>query len=513
MLEIFFISFVIIFIRLIQLSYNKYLIEFFSYGPVGDASTYLFLVQFFRKNNCGVPDNRCLIGSKPVMTPSLYMKIVGLFFSDKELFERPWLPNFIIFSIFVPIGLILYKFLIYKINSQISYEDYLILLILSTCLFLTQAENINYGEQRIHFWTLQPRFLAILTNSLAWLFYFSLDNNFMQISSMSLFFILGLNISYFPRQSIFFISILYFIISGDFSPIIALIISIIFSSLIFRGEFLESIIPQLGYSLNYFKNTPKPGESSNYFMKIIKYFFVSSIKEIVNYSIFIITLAFISIIYFNNYSEWAYGSNIFLFNYFCFLLSVFIVFCLTSLRFFSSFGESWRYIAANVYFLSSFTLPIFLLEIINNQKLVIFVVSILVVLQFLISKNFSKITFNNDNKFLRPLLAKYYDELKNARWFGIPYKISNYCVTHGYGKTTFEFQYGNNPETLTKEFFEDTVPWHTLKRDKSFIKKHKVTHVLLHKDYEYNENGESRLPKTKLKLLIENEKFAIYEIA
>ena len=512
MYEILILVLIFLVFRLIQLSYNKYLVDYFSFDPVGDAATYILLIQFFRNNNCGVLDKRCLIGNDPVLTPSLYLKAVGLFFTDKTLSEKAWLPNFIIFMVGTVIGFLLFKPFFLQFGVVGSRELYLTFLFLSSFLFITQVENINYGSQRIHFWTVQPRFLGVVSNSLAWLGYFAFESGMLQLAFVSLFFFISLNISYFPRQATVLVSIFYFILSGDWYPLFGGFIAVFFSAIMFRGEFMESILPQLNYSFNYFKNTPKAGKTGNFLVRLIKTLFSRSVLELINYLSCVVTLGLTFFVYYDDYVGWSWGADILVFKYLCFLSSVFIIFTITSFRYFSSLGESWRYLASTLYFVPYFSLPILLHYFTEDIFLTVFLSLLLGLAQLAISSTFSKTEFINDNKYLRPLLEKNNAEIESARWFGIPYKISNYAITSGFGTTTFEFQYGNNPESLTKEFFEDAVPWRTLKRDASFISKHKVTHVLLHKEYKFDEKNKSRLPNVELVLIDENQSFAIYRV-
>ena len=145
MVEITFISLLLIIIRFLKIKKSKRLSSYLNQGPWGDAITYLFLIQFFRNRSCGVPDERCLIGDDNVLVPSLYMKIVSRLFNDSTLIKYPWLPNFLIFVISIPIAVTICEELLVVLLPDYNVVYIALIIISAFILFIFQKMRRQLG--------------------------------------------------------------------------------------------------------------------------------------------------------------------------------------------------------------------------------------------------------------------------------------------------------------------------------------------------------------------------------
>jgi hypothetical protein len=507
--EIIFISILIIVCRYIQLRKVRTLRDYLKDGPWGDAVTYLFLIQFFRDNKCGTSDTRCLIGSEKVLVPSFYMKIVGQFFKDSQLIKYPWLPNFIIFSLFVPLAFLLYdNFEVifastYYPNKNPNFLIYLVIL-----LFVSQIDNLDFGTLRMHWFTLQPRFLVVVVNSLFWLITFAISDDYIRLYSCTLLVFISLNTSIFARQCTIFPILFYSIISGDLISLNSFLVGFFLSCILFRKEFWKSLKPQWLYAKMYFRNYHRPNKNCNFFIYKFKLIFVSSLLELPKYPTFYFCFILITLEIYNNDLFFSWGTDSLYYRLFSFFLSIFLISFLTSLRFFASLGESWRYISCTCYFLPFFIFPFLLRNQFDDFTLILtFIVTL--ILQFSLPFT-GKNEVNYSSLLLDALNKVGAEKLRDVRWHATPYRHGTFAVAHGFGTATFEFQYGNHSEAIYEKYFSGFGGF--LKNDKEFIQKNRVTHLLVDKEYEFDQNNFSRVPNVNKILLGENKKFKIFQV-
>jgi len=228
---IFIVTVCIVLQRYLLLTKVSYFKDYFAHGPWGDAITYLYLTQFFRKNKCGVPDQRSLITSEPVYYPSLFMSVVGRLFSDSLLFRYSWLPNFVLYALFVSLYAITLCFL-YKGSDLVQ-------IVFILLFFVAQADNINFDKHRMHFIAFQPRFMNACANSFFWILYVFSDPLEHWVPKIVLI-VICINTSLFGRQSILFVFILVSAIMADVTLLGYCIAACIVSMVVFRREFLKS---------------------------------------------------------------------------------------------------------------------------------------------------------------------------------------------------------------------------------------------------------------------------------
>lgn len=510
MVEITFISLLLIIIRFLKIKKSKRLSSYLNQGPWGDAITYLFLIQFFRNRSCGVPDERCLIGDDNVLVPSLYMKIVSRLFNDSTLIKYPWLPNFLIFVISIPIAVTICEELLVVLLPDYNVVYIALIIISAVILFIFQIDNWDVGYLRLHWWTLQPRFLVLVTNSIFWLVVLTYDDFKISLIGCSIFSFISLNTSIFARQCTVFTIIIYTLLSGHYVPMFSLVLSFFLSCIIFPKEFWPSLKPQFLYAKMYFKNFYKPNRNCNSFTYIIKLIFVSSVTQLTRYPVFYISFFIYLYSYSSESSMLVVGNEQINYRIFCFLSTIFLISFTISLRKFASLGESWRYISCTCYYIPFLLLPIHLVSYFNDIIICTLFLTFILIYQLIIAE-FGKKEEENFSKYLLNLLNEVgISKLKNAVWHSTPYRHGTFAVAYGFGKSTFEYQYGNHTEELSEKYFSSFGVF--LKNDFNFLIDNKVTHVLIDKSYEFDDSGMSRIPEISCTLLSQNNHFKIYKV-
>jgi hypothetical protein len=464
-------------------------------GPYGDAATYLFLIQFFRINMSGVSDKRCLLGNYRVLYPSFFLRLVSKIFDDEILFKKSWLPNYILF---------IFCLIIFVSILNISFGSFENLLLMSL-IFFFQTDNTFFNKDRIHFIALQPRYLGIISNSFLFLIYVLFEQNIFSFLTIIFLMFLSLNNSLFGRQNTFFVVLVLTLISLDFFLIICFVISFIISIIIYPNEFLPSLKPQIKFSISYFYNYYSAKKSGKFFEDFIKKLFSRTIFESYPYFTFFITTALlIKIMFFNMEDFSLIGNDLAIFRkVFHVYISVLTVFLITGFRKFAFLGECWRYISFTTYFLN----PIFLVKLLQinfSSSLCLSLVIIITVIQLIFLKTYKLYVNKNDSLFELLNLDKV--EYSQAVWYSVPYRAATIAVTKGFGIKTSEFQYGH---FYFEEFFSK-YPF--LKWDKKILKKNKITHILVEKEYLEEAKEYSNFSFKELKLISENKDYSIHKI-
>lgn len=487
--------------RYLQIRFNKKLSSYFLKGTYGDASTYFFLTQFFRNNSCGVSDPRCLISDKPVLVPSLYMKIVGKLFNDDTLFKRSWLPNILLYTFFVIL------FLYFTFTIQTNYQHSIVLIVL---LFLFQPDNISLDKHRIQYSVLQPRFFGLLVNSSFWVIYIFHGASTIQFFDiLTILTVISINTSIFCRQTSLFSIIISSVLSLD--PYLFLILPAAFlvSAILFPKEFIPSIPPQVKYSYQYFLNYYKPKQTGNFILRFIKNLIARPLLESYPYFVFMLLLLLGDYIYFNHRSDFTGGHDI-LVRFLCVYHSVFVIFCLTGIRKTAFLGECWRYISYCTYF----STPVLVIQCLHSLHLsesyIYLITAIIVVIYILLAFTAARDLFENKNSYLVNLLKTAPDEFKNAVWYGVPYRVSTLAVALGYGKKTFEYQYGNHSKEIHDVYFSQ-YPF--LKWDNNLLDSNRVTHILVEEELAEKASAISGFSVNGLKKIASNDQYSIYRYA
>ena len=491
---IYFLPFFFIVLRYCYFYFNKGLFNYLKWGPYGDASTYYFQIQFFRKNKCGVPDKRAMITQLPMITPNIYQTLVGKIFSDKFILNYQWVPNFLLYSIST---FFLSVFLTYeKFPSQ---ESFFILSVI--ILFLFNPDNYLFDDDRIHFFSLQPRYLGLIAISMFWFIFITYQGSSIIYILLIILLIIILNVSKFSIQSIFLSVCVYSLISLTGEAIILLIMASFLSIFIFPKSFLPGIILQLTYLKGYYLSYYKPKQTKSRLRNIVaKLFSRPLLNSYVYFSIFIFFGA-----------QYWFGENMVEPQSELNILNgaIFLIYILTGVRKFAFLGECWRYLSFNYYFIFPIYGSLLLSELDISLKLkylILFLVVISGIALFVLSRKKLGV---NKIEHLQKLIEGNREVLKKAIWYGVPYRLSNMAVALGGGLKTFEFQYGNYSKEIKQEYFSE-YPY--LKWGTNIIEEYKITHILVEKEYELQAKKISGFSKNNLDLVDENEYFAIFKI-
>jgi hypothetical protein len=442
-------------IRLLIINKITLFKNYFNKGPVGDAAMYFFFTKFLVSNKLGEVDHRALMfnGSNGVCAPPLFSYLVNTFFNLDKLLKKSWIPNFLAYSI-----VLILVYLNIFINL-LKVEN----LFIFTIFILFNIDNLVFNRKRISNISFTPRGLTILFGSLVSIFI--VINNELNISYtfliifISIFFLL--NSAYFGRQIVLFILLPYVFLTGNLILISVSLTPIALSLFINRLAFWKSILKQFNFLRRHFNEI-----RSNKGKYLIRRVFGFSVVEIFSYLSFLITLF---ILFFKNDSE---------FNSIkVFYSIVFIVFFITSLRIFSFLGESYRYISSTTFFLEAF----YYANIYETNKLLVSILLLIRVCTILylyytgVKIDVSEYPLSIIN-FLKSRNEKYIE----ANWFSVPFREATNLINQGYGKSTFEFQFGeDNIEVMSKYFLKHPF----LKKDVLLNTNYNITHILINKKY------------------------------
>ncbi len=115
----------------------------------------------------------------------------------------------------------------------------------------------------------------------------------------------------------------------------------------------------------------------------------------------------------------------------------------------------------------------------------------------------------NKTPLIENILKSNESKIKNAVWYGIPYRSSTIAVALGYGVATFEYQYGNHSKDIHDKYFSE---YPILKWDKQLLAENGVTHVFLENEYENMAKKISGFSTEYLTLIGSNSDYKIFAI-
>lgn len=488
------VLFFILFIRIITIIKLEPFKSYFAKIPQGDAAIYYMAIQFWRKHSKGQTDTRCLITKEPIYYPNLYETLVGKLFSDKILIKYSWAPNIIIFM-FAMLGYIL--ILKQSINTSFYFFYGII-------IFYFWIDNVSSDRQRIHFFSLQPRYFgAVVCSFYFFTFIYTGFNEELVKYLQYVLVALALNISIFSRQCLVFVSLLLAIFSIQIDPIINLAIGIMLN-LVYQGKsFVNDLICEFKYHLWYYKNYPKPIDNGNYLRFMFAKLISGNIRQIILYSVYLIMI----LIYFmisNNIASYNNVDSKYATSLFYSVLSVVL---LTSLRKFACFGESFRYISFTSMFIMPFIVLITLVHL-NNLYFDIIILLTIPISIYLASVISGKPSSDEDQHIINFFENLNKDNFQNSNWVGIPYYCTTLPMILGYIDKSMLFQIGNQSIEIMKEYF---YRYPFLKISDQILKKHKITYILLDKNYmiEFVELYKDYFSKDNL--IAENDHYAVYK--
>ncbi len=463
--------------------------SYFKDGIMNDSVFYFYLSNFFKSNRSGDYDKRSILSGGPVIWPSIFFNFINFFFSKSQLFKYSWLPNYIFYIILNFIISISFLFL------EIDFFE----IVMFYAFFLTSPDNLLFDKSRIQYLSLQPRFLGVITNSLIFYFFIFFELNIIIKALIIALSFISLNLSYFSRQTWFFVVLPFLCIINFNFAILVFFIIIIVSLLIYPNEFLQSCIKQIQFLYKYFYTYWSFNKNDSKFIVLIKSLFARPLIESFPYfSFFLLPFLSFFIDFTNDISSFNQIINKLKILYFV----IFSLFVFTSFRKFAFLGECWRYISFSTYLI----LPLFYAISFNYISYPITILVLFINILFYFFKN--PLNFRNNNSELLNLLSTKPNYFNNASWYGIPFRAATLPICLGYGIRSYEYTAGQDNLVINNKYFS-SYPF--LKWDLEMLYNDKISNVIVDKSYLSKAIEISNFNSDELILILESENFIIYE--
>lgn len=464
--------------------------SYLSAGPWGDAICYFLQTQYYRRNSGAEVDPRCLFRGKTLHTPSWYQKLIGKFFSDSQLWSMPWLPNMVLYSI----GIIAFLLVLAVFVNESSR-----MLTLVAIIFSAQADNSRFDKLSIHYLTIQPRFLGLLSLSLYALIFAAIPTPIVSGILGSLVLLVAINTSVFSRQVAYSVVPLTGLLAWDVTPIFHLLGATALSLLVNKEEFVKSFQAQYRYTKWYFNNfyQTRPGTGLEY---LIRKTFAPSLKDISRYIDSLVAMVLLFIVL-NEFDD------PFARRCMSLIASAVVICMLTAFRRFASLGECWRYLSFYCYFVTPTAIAYCIIKSGTSNTLSYCLASVFLFYNLHRSFSNSEIEVNPLGDIHSMLNVLPNGSHQMAVWWSSHYRYGSIPVALGYGASTFEFQGTDLSEEAMKRFFAN-YPY--LNYNEKFLDKYKVTHLLVSKK-EWPENLYGPLANLikDNRVLAENDNFVI----
>jgi len=474
--------------------------RYLSAGPWGDALCYFLQTQYYRMHSGREIDQRCLFRGSTLHTPSWYQKLIGRLFSDQRLWSAPWLPNLVLYGVGAAIFVAFLGFV-----PQSSAPGFLTL---AVTLFAAQADNSRFDKLSVHYVTIQPRFLGMLSLSLYGLFFVAIADPMISGILGTVVLLVALNTSVFSRQVCCTVIPLTGLISWNAVPVIELLLATVLSLAINREEFTQSVQAECRYSKWYLKNFYQTRQDRG-IQYVIRSVFAPQLRDLPRYVDSFLALALLTFVLTNN-PEDAFATRLF-----AVIASAIIVCSLTGVRRLAALGECWRYISFSCYFVTPIALAYCIIELGWSQ-----LNALLLACAFLAYNVFWTITRTveelNPIRAISLMLDKALPAQVNGNrpapekpivWWSAHYRYGSIPVSLGRGAATFEIQGTDLSEKAMDEFF---VKYPYLHCRTDFLDRFEVTHLLISKK-EWPEQLYGPLDRimTANTVLVDEDNFAI----
>lgn len=465
----------------------------------GDASVHYKIIKEIKKSglkNLHI-DNFIIPGK--IFSPILFHLFSSLF-PVKNLESKPYLPNLIIYVIFL-LYLSIYSFYLF---SEISSQPF-ILSAYVIFLFTISMNNFIFRGSQINYVTLSERLLGRLVTSsfVLSIFGYYLFDNLLNLSLSYFFAILVFLSSKFAIQSLLFFTIILSFLNINLSPIILLLSALISASLISKGYAFRTFKNTFIYLIIYKKfvansRFKKPLLNTfldlNTFFQILKfqnlkaslkYFFSNEPGRSIlsHYDLFLFLPLLIYLI----------GFNTIISNNFIsikILVACLIPYLLISNKYLSFVGESYRYLE----YLLAFLIPILIVYFSLIYMVNINFIMILFLFMFIFLSIFSIFfRFNSVNNKENPNLN---DEIirKNLNEIIIESNISSKDIIFSVDMRlgievaaqtnckTFWWQPGGLADKNIFSYFIEEYPFLSSKNFEKICKNYLVTKIIINND-------------------------------
>lgn len=497
----------ILFLFLFSLFFRFFLRFVFKRNIDFDTYFHLFLINHLRIN-----------GIQNMIETKRFIKPFGL--------NYPWMMHFFIsffprkFDMFFerffnPFLDSLFTLFLYMITFYITESNSQSLIIAILYLFTPAMFTTLSIGPRIKSFT--PRLFGEIVGSMMFIFeylYFMNDNNIYLLFAI-IFSGLAYLSSKFSVQAIVFISIFLFLFTYDMEYLVVLVGGFILSMILSKGKYLQVLKQQFEHLKWYFIRNihgKMSVSSRNSFKVLVEYFKNKKYKRIISTLLFentfVIILTRFPLVYlalYFIYDGYIINGILELTDYF--IISSFVIFFISSLKWFLFIGEAERYINYMVFFIL-LKVTLFFEE--NIFYLVTFIIYgiILYILDFiLLSKKTNKNSIDDE---LIKWLNCQNDALKIAT---IPYHLGGWRIVES---TKHNWLYGvffiNDNDTKVLNSYIKKYPFLDINKADKIIDEYNLDYIFYNKqalDKNYDEKYE--IPTNLKQIQISENIFALYK--
>ena len=447
----------------------------FGAGLLGDASVHYNIIRHLKSGSKSRFIPNYIISPEPMSYPTLFHQYAKLY-SSKTLFEKPWVPN-----------LILYLFSVIVLSCLIAHQtdsSTMALVVGLTVFFFSPMNWLFYGPA-ISYLGLSERYFGRIWCSLAYcgvsIGVISDDNSLFILGTVSA--SMAFLSSIFARQALLFSMPLMSLLAVNLAPIICLVVAMIISVLIGRSQMIDgwrhtfltwklyktntkksSIVKKA--MLGFFSWEPRNGNFIKYIARNLMD--KDPTRALFMYpELFFIVFIFLSSIAQIDFSLWLI------------ICIPGILYLLTLTESFNHLGEAYRYIEYNL----SFLLPLFIAKnydtVFNSLvPLLGFVVFAFSYIAFRciysLAKSFHKKSPDKLSRFLENV-----DSAGSIVVFPVSMRLGADIVARLENSKSFWWQPGIISESIYDDYIEE-YPF--LKKDwKALAKRHQVTHIICSK--------------------------------
>ena len=465
--------------------------RFIDAGPWGDALAYFLQIQYYRRYSGAEPDTRCLLRGNALHTPSWYHKFALTLWTDATLWSKPWLPNLLLYTVGAVVLLVLSRPLLGTSAPVVG---------LLALVFLAQADNSRFDERTIHYVTIQPRLLGLISLSVHAALFALMPSLSATLVGGSLALLVALNTSIFSRQVACFVLPIAALLSWNVIPVLTLAIAAALSLVLNRSEFVESCGAHWRYARWYFRNfrATRAGSGWRYLIRRTLAPAVTSLPQYADSVLALLLLLWVLRVASDPFAARAVA-----------MIGAALIVCgVTALRRFASLGECWRYISFTCWILTPIAIVHALLVLQVPLPPAYVVASAVLVGNVCLSFRSAE-QLSNPNGEVAALLHSAFagDSARPGVWWSAHYRYGSIAVALGCGAATFEIQGTDLSEEVMASLFARYPYLHC---SEAFFDEYRVTHLLISKrEWPLDLYGSIERVKGLYRVLAENADFVI----
>lgn len=437
--------------------------RFLDAGPWGDALAYFLQIQYYRRHSGAEPDARCLFRGNALHTPSWYHKFALTLWSDAALWSKPWLPNLLLYAVGAALLLVLSLPLLAGSAAATG---------LLALVFLAQTDNSRFDERTIHYVTIQPRLLGLLSLSVHAALFALMPSLSATLVGGSLALLVALNTSVFSRQVACFVLPVAALLSWNAIPLLTLAIAVALSLIVNRSEFVESCGAHWRYARWYFRNF-RPTRAGAGWRYLIRRTLAPAVTSLPQYADSVLAVLLLL---------WVLraANDPFAVRAAAMVGAALIVCGVTALRRFASLGECWRYVSFTCWMLTPLAIVHAVLAL-HVPLLPVYALAAAVLVRNVWLSFRPNEQLNNPNAEVTALLQSAFAgaPARPQVWWSAHYRYGSIAVALGCGAATFEIQGTDLSEEVMMSLFARYPYLHC---NETFFDAHRVTHLLISKN-------------------------------